>query len=148
MKKNGRNDPCISGKKYKNCCLGEPEEAILWKRLRTNLANMWSYDKVNNMSDTEVIAKLEDLNIPFDKEQFLEDMKSFDSANDLSEQWFETYDVHADGYAEDFPFFTAWLLWERWSEGGPWPLETIGDWFNKACLRWRKETATRHAMLG
>jgi len=69
MTKIGRNEPCPcgSGKKYKNCCLGEPEEAILWKRLSTNLANMWSYDKVHKMSDAEIIAKLEGLNIPFDK---------------------------------------------------------------------------------
>lgn len=136
MTKIGRNEPCPcgSGKKYKNCCLGEPEEAILWKRLSTNLANMWSYDKVHKMSDAEIIAKLEGLNIPFDKERFLENMKSFASANELSEEWFETYDVCAEGYDEDFPFFAAWLLWERWAEGGPWPLETIGDWFDKGVL--------------
>ena len=95
---------------------------------------MWSYDKVNEMSDAQIIAKLEDLNIPFDKERFLNDMKSFSSANDISERWFETYDVRAEGYDEDFLFFAAWILWERWTTEGPWPLETIGDWFDKGVI--------------
>ena len=136
MTKIGRNEPCPcgSGKKYKNCCLGEQEESPLLKRLRINLAKMWSYDRVTIMSDSEIIAKLEALNIPFDKERFLADIQTFDSANELSEQWFETYDVQAEGYDEDFLFFAAWILWERWSKEGPWPFETIGDWFDKGVL--------------
>jgi tetratricopeptide (TPR) repeat protein len=136
MTKIGRNEPCPcgSGKKYKNCCLGEPEETLLLNRLRINLAKMWSYDKVNEMSDSEIISKLENLNIPFDKERFLADIQVFDSANELSEQWFDSYDVRAEGYDEDFLFFAAWILWERWAKEGPWPFETIGDWFDKGVL--------------
>lgn len=136
MTKIGRNEscPCGSGKKYKNCCLGEPEESQLLKRLKINLAKMWSYDRVNEMSDAEIIAKLEALNVPFDKERFLADIQVFDSANELSEQWFDSYDVHAEGYDEDFLFFAAWILWERWAKEGPWPFETIGDLFDKGVL--------------
>lgn len=131
MTKIGRNDPCGSGKKYKHCCWGEPEETILYKRLSNNLSKMWSYDKVNEMSDAQIIAKLEDLNIPFDKERFLESIQVYASANDIAERWFKIYDVHAEGYDEDFLFPAVRILWERWAAGGHWPIETVGDWFDK-----------------
>lgn len=69
MTKIGRNESCPlrERQKYKNCCLGEPENQFL-KRLKINLAKMWSYDRVNEMSDAENYSPATlVLNVPFDK---------------------------------------------------------------------------------
>ena len=119
MSKIGRNDPCPcgSGTKYKKCCidkaLNEPEIENLGHSFKKYLENFWKYDEVNEMSTEEIINNLKSMGIAFEKERFLEDIEKFYSAEEISNSWFETFDVTATGRDEDFPFFAVWVLWER-----------------------------------
>lgn len=107
----GRNAPCPcgSGKKFKKCCIDKTE-------LFVPKTEYWSKEEVELMSTSDITAKLGFINIPFDKEQFLRDIRVFQSAEDLSEMWFETCNVSAVGFDEDFPWFAAWELWNRLGE--------------------------------
>lgn len=120
----GRNDICHcgSGKKYKKCCLEKDKKQAAEMRLekavpspqRKSIFMDWlSYEEVNALTTEEIIRELEKINIPFQKEVFLQDLDHFYSAQDLSEEWFNRYKVSATGRMEDFPFFAAWILWER-----------------------------------
>lgn len=109
MAKIGRNElcPCGSGKKYKKCCIDKPEPKF---RQRESL---WTYEEVYQMDTAEIVEKLESFGIHFDKEVFLQDIQQFYSAEQLSENWFKKFRVTAKGFDEDFPWFAAWILWER-----------------------------------
>lgn len=109
MKKIGRNEPCPcgSGKKYKKCCLDKPSPISLY------LQSLLSYEEVDGMSTEEIIQRLNSLGISFDKDTFLQDIERYYSAEEISENWFETFNVTAEGRDEDFPWLAAWVLWER-----------------------------------
>jgi tetratricopeptide (TPR) repeat protein len=109
----GRNEPCPcgSGKKYKKCCMNKP--APVQTGLKHYLGNFWRYEKVNEMNTEEIIEKLQSMGIAFKEEVFLQDIKKFYSAEQLSENWFKTFRVTAAGRDEDFPWVAAWVLWER-----------------------------------
>ncbi|KUK63994.1 MAG: Uncharacterized protein XD84_1821 [Desulfotomaculum sp. 46_80] len=89
-----RNDPCPcgSGKKYKKCCLGKPLPEAAQNSFERYLDNLWSYEKVNEMGTEEIVDKLQDIGISFEKETFLEDVEKFYSARprQLSESWVTT----------------------------------------------------------
>ena len=74
---------------------------------------LWDLDEIRAMPTKEIIKKLRSFNIPFDKDTFLEDVKRFHSAENLSESWWEKHKCTATGYDEDFPWMAAWILWER-----------------------------------
>ena len=109
MKKIGRNEPCPcgSGKKYKKCCLDKPSPISLY------LQSLLSYEEVDGMSTEEIIQRLNSLGISFDQDTFLQDIERYYSAEEISENWFETFNVTAEGRDEDFPWLAAWVLWER-----------------------------------
>ncbi len=113
-RKIGRNDPCPcgSGKKYKKCCLDKNE-------LFARRTKHWSKEEVEAMSTDEIISRLGFLNIPFDQQQFLRDIHTFQSAEDLSEVWFDEFNVSAEGFDEDFPWFAAQVLWKRLGHNAP-----------------------------
>lgn len=115
MSKIGRNSPCPcgSGKKYKKCCIDQPDLALTGERLISHLKSFWSYEEVNMMETGEIIQRLESMGIMFDKEAFLKDVTEFYTAEQISKNWFKNYKVLAEGRDEDFPFFAAWILWER-----------------------------------
>ncbi len=105
LSKIGRNEPCPcgSGKKYKKCCIDRPYPVM----------RHWSYEEVNEMDTEDIIQMLENIGIPFDEDTFLEDVEKHDLAQDISEGWFDDFEVTAQGRDEDFPWFAAWVLWER-----------------------------------
>ena len=72
-----------------------------------------TFEEVNQMSTEDIIDKLIGFGIPFEKEAFLKDIEKFYSAQELSENWFSTFNVTATGRDEDFPWIASWVLWER-----------------------------------
>ncbi len=115
MSKIGRNDPCPcgSGKKYKKCCIVKPLPEMGQKSFQQYLDSYWSYKEANEMSTEEIISKLHSMGIVFEEEIFLREVEEFYSAQQLSENWFKSFNVSALDRDEDFPFFSAWILWER-----------------------------------
>lgn len=125
LKKTGRNDPCPcgSGKKYKKCCLGKPNPRPISRDFR----RFPTYEEAREMSTEDIIHRLDSMGIRFDKDAFLRDTEEYYSAEHLSENWFETFNVTAKGMEEDFPWFAAWVLWERLAPSCSVPMERIDD---------------------
>ena len=113
LAKIGRNDPCPcgSGKKYKKCCINR--EIRVDKKTNSPIFKHLTYEKVDELSTGQIIAKLEELGIPFEKDQFIEDTEKYYSAEDISESWFSDYSLTIGGKMEDFPWLAACVLWER-----------------------------------
>jgi tetratricopeptide (TPR) repeat protein len=122
MSKIGRNDPCPcgSGKKYKKCCIDKPILETVKRIPKLDYENfdyhwnsLMTFEEVKQMSTEDIIDKLIGFGIPFEKEAFLKDIEKFYSAQELSENWFSTFNVTATGRDEDFPWIASWVLWER-----------------------------------
>ena len=115
MGKIGRNEPCPCGsvKKYKKCCIDKPDKSYMNEGFVQYLQNFMTYEEVNNMSTNEIIQRLESIGIAFDQEVFLRDVENFYSAQQLSQNWLNIFRVRVKGRDEDFPWFAAWILWER-----------------------------------
>lgn len=138
LKKIGRNDPCLcgSGKKYKTCCLSRPNPKP--KPISPNCHRFLTYEGVREMSTVDIIRRLDSMGIRFDQDAFLRDTEEYYSAEHLSENWFETFNVTAKGREKDFPWFAAWVLWERLAPSCNVPMERIDDMVDvtKACDIW------------
>ncbi len=133
MSKIGRNSPCPceSGKKYKKCCIGKSDPASIGKGMFKHQENMMSYDEVNAMGTSEIIKRLKSMGIAFDKDIFLQDVQDFYSAQQIKDSWFEGFEVTAEGRDEDFPFFAAWILWERLAPKQVLSMEQMEDLIDK-----------------
>ena len=129
MAKLGRNDQCHcgSGKKYKNCCLVRDLELELTANDMYEIDYLLTYEDVDEMTTEEIIDRLGGMGIPFNKETFLEEVMQAYSAEEISENWFERYDVTAEGKEEDFPWIAAWILWERFAPKDHLSLEQLDD---------------------
>jgi tetratricopeptide (TPR) repeat protein len=73
----------------------------------------WTYEEIDEMTTEEIVWHLHGMGIPFDEEEFLQATEECFSAEEISEGWFESFDVLAEGANEDFPWFAAWVLWDR-----------------------------------
>lgn len=136
MAKIGRNEPCPcgSGKKYKKCCIDtsdKPKDNILGQESMQYLDSFWRYEEVNEMGTEEIIQRLESMGVLFDKDNFLEDVENFYSAQQISENWFDSFNVTAKGRDEDFPFLAAWILWERLAPAHVLSEEQMNDLIDK-----------------
>lgn len=101
----GRNDlcPCGSGRKYKHCCLGDKKlEEIDWRK-----------DNVEQYSTEKIISILQSIGIKINKEKFKNEVEKYYSAEDLTKEWFDEYDLVLEGKKQDFPWFAAMVLWDR-----------------------------------
>ena len=129
----GRNDPCPcgSGKKYKKCCIDKSDADRQANWFTNRLSSFLTYEKVNVLSTDEIIYKLQSMGIAFNKETFLCEIKRFYSAEQLSSQWLETYKVTAKGSDGDFPWFAAWVLWDRLSPENMLCMEQMNDLIDK-----------------
>jgi tetratricopeptide (TPR) repeat protein len=78
-----------------------------------HLQSLLSYEEVDEMSTEEIIQQLDSFGIPSDKDISLQDIEICYSAQEISENWFETFNATAKGRDEDFPWMAAWVLWER-----------------------------------
>lgn len=135
----GRNDlcPCGSGKKYKKCCMGKVEEAVLKKKselvddFKNNLDSSWSYDVVREMNTAEIIERLYEFGIVFNENEFLRDTEKFYSGAEIGEKWFSIFSVHAEDYDEEFPIIAASILWERLVPSPILSMEQMSDLIDK-----------------
>lgn|SRR5699024_1801965 len=116
----GRNDPCHcgSGKKYKKCCMNKDEFIKSIEDIPANekVFNHLSYEEVDEYSTEELSCKLREIGVPFEKETFLHEVEVFHSAEDLSKHWYRQYNLNLTGRMADFPWFVAWVLWNRLAE--------------------------------
>lgn len=105
----GRNDlcPCGSGKKFKYCCIDK------FNFKKKERLSHWVKEEVENYSTAKIIFKLRDFGVKVTYDSFKKEVKPFYSAEDLSEYWFDKYNVSATGFDEDFIWLAAWVLWER-----------------------------------
>lgn len=128
MHKMGRNDRCHcgSGKKYKKCCL-DIDQLHQDQQNTSKIVNLLSYEEVDTFHTDEIIEQLNDLGIPFNNKQFLQDVEFYTSADEISEHWFQDYSLEITGRMEDFPWFAAWVLWVRLAPSENLSLEQISD---------------------
>lgn len=152
MSKIGRNDPCPcgSGKKYKKCCIDKPMPETAQYSIRQYLDSFWSYEEANEMSTEEIISKLQSMGIAFEKELFLQEVEEFYSAQQLSERWFETFNIAAADRDEDFPWIAVWVLWERLAPKHILSMEQMQDLIDKGfeCLAINDSKAACDIWLG
>ncbi len=116
MAKIGRNDPCPcgSGKKYKKCCLEKDKtKAFITSDQEDKHFIRWTPEDVRGFSTEDIIQKLINSGVDFNKEQFHEDVKRFYSASDLAQRWIETYSIKAEDMDVNFFWSAALVLWER-----------------------------------
>ena len=131
MRKIGRNEPCPcgSGKKYKKCCIDKPSP--LPNPMLGQWFNHWTYEEVNEMTTEEIIQRLGSMGISFDQDVFVQNTEECYWAQEISESWFDTFEVTAEGRDEDFPWFAAWVLWERLAPTHNVPLEQMSELFQE-----------------
>lgn len=95
-------------KKDKNMDLAE---TILGKQPEKTPANLYphllSYEEINQYTTEQIIVKLKILSISFSEKAFLQDIQQMISAEEISEKWFEKYDLQLSGRMEDFLWFAA-----------------------------------------
>lgn len=77
------------------------------------IQRMWSIDKVKKMSTSEIIEKLQSMNIDFEIERFKKQAQNHISAIQLAEDHYYTQDFHAPGLDEDFIWLAMIELWNR-----------------------------------
>lgn len=73
----------------------------------------WSIDKVRKISTSEIIEKLQSMNIDFEIERFKKQAQNHISAIQLAEDHYYTQDFHAPGLDEDFIWLAMIELWNR-----------------------------------
>lgn len=72
--------------------------------------------RFNNITPEEVINKLRSMGIKSNKKQFLNDVKTFYSAEDLSEHWRKKYTIFIEeNWEDDFIWEAALFLWEQFA---------------------------------
>jgi len=72
-------------------------------------------DKVEALSTEDIIKKLRNLGVEFEKEQFLKDVHQFYSASELADGWEVLYHIKAEGQDWDFIWLAAVVLWDRFA---------------------------------
>ena len=95
--------PCGSGKKFKKCCI----DNILYRNKH------WTKEEVGWDSVDKIISNLKLLGVTISEKDFRKGCKSFYSAEDLSERWFEKYGLELSNYNEDYLWLAAWVLWGK-----------------------------------
>ncbi len=137
MSKTGRNAPCPCGsnKKFKKCCIDKPEKVRVGEDIMGYLDRFMSYEEINQLKTEEIIKRLEGMGIKFDNVTFIKEITEHYSAQDLSESWFQKFEVIASGRDEDFPFFSAWILWERLAPKHLLSMEQMSNLINEGFKR-------------
>ena len=86
----------------------------------------WSLNKVRMMSTSEIIEKLESLNVDFEIERFKKQAQDYISAIQLAEDHYYTQNFQAPGQDEDFIWLAIIELWNRMIPE-KWNMEMIDD---------------------
>ncbi|MBF0290435.1 MAG: SEC-C domain-containing protein [SAR324 cluster bacterium] len=113
MAKLGRNAPCLcgSGKKFKKCCLSKVDPFLSSAAEKRN--KHWSFREIELFSTTEIIKKLQIFGIAFEQKQFLQDVETYYSGEDIAKHWHETHSITAQGFDLDFIWMSIVVLWNR-----------------------------------
>ena len=141
--------------KYKKCCIDKPILETVKRIPKLDYENfdyhwnsLMTFEEVNQKSTEEIIDKLLGFRIPFEKEAFLKDVEKYYSAQELSENWFSTFNVTASGRDEDFPWFAAWVLWERMVPANKMSMEQMSILIDKGYYYIRKRIPGQSVMSG
>lgn len=117
----GRNDPCPcgSGDKYKKCCIPKYDQPITQAvkapvDFKSFVARAWTAEKLEAMSEAEILGKLNALGIRTNRTQFANEVIGHISADEVGEKWIRRLSSSIDEIDEDFPLFAAEELWKRW----------------------------------
>lgn len=148
MSKTGRNEPCPcgSGKKYKKCCEGRPDDRSAAsaedKMYRPSndplpanrfviqegpLAGRWMPISLEKMSTEEIIGQFKEFGFEIDANKFMEDAKKFIDVESLVECWKKEYKISTYNFEEDFYYLGADELWKRLSPNDP-SVELVQEW--------------------
>lgn len=95
----------------------EEEKEVFPKKTISNAEPVFHscIDGIRQYTTKQIILSLQNLGFHFDKTQFLQDVKRFDSACNLADYWFENYPIYARGHDEDFVWMACIVLWERFA---------------------------------
>ena len=99
--------PCGSGKEYGNCCSGK--ELMDFHHADDH----WEKEEVEELSTEIIISRLKYYGVDFAKDEFIQNCRKFGSAEEVSELWFEKYNIELPGFDDDFLWFAAWVLGNR-----------------------------------
>jgi len=86
----------------------------------------WNLNKVRKMSTSEIIEKLESMNVDFEIEHFKKQAQNYISAIQLAEDHYYTQNFHAQDQDEDFIWLAIIELWNRIIPE-KWNMEMIDD---------------------
>ncbi|HHY09036.1 MAG TPA: tetratricopeptide repeat protein, partial [Firmicutes bacterium] len=103
------------------------ESEIIPRALPADRQYHWSYEEVDQMGTEEIAAYLLGLGIDFNLKEFIQATTVELSAEDLAEGWIDDYCLEIAGYNEDFPWFAAWVLWNRLAEKGNFCSEELDE---------------------
>lgn len=105
----GRNDvcPCGSGEKYKKCCIDK--EKLNFEDPKKSIY----LEDIKKLDTHTIISRLKYYRIDFNFDEFIENIDNYYSAANLSDDWYQKYQITADGREEDFIWMAAWVLWNR-----------------------------------
>jgi tetratricopeptide (TPR) repeat protein len=83
-------------------------------RLLRQIAEGWTFEKIEPMSTDEIFARLNRLGVAVTPEDFRQNAQRHDSAERLADERRERYPFHPEGrYDEDFVWMAAIVLWKR-----------------------------------
>lgn len=70
-------------------------------------------EDVKHLSTEEIIQRLQNFGVAFNEQQFLQDVKKFNSVAELDKYWHKIYPITAQGRDVDFIWRAIEILWER-----------------------------------
>lgn len=70
-------------------------------------------EDVRDLSTEEIVRWLDRFGVEFTEDRFRTEVRDYHSASELADHWWDTYDITATGYDEDFIWMAALVLWER-----------------------------------
>lgn len=136
MSKIGRNEPCPcgSGKKYKRCCLDNPE------RLSHPVAGTFTYETINRIASEKIIERLAAIGIDFDHNMFVKEIELSYTAGQIAKRWRRTSTADSPEGESDFIGHAVSVLWDRMAAPHNLPAELMSRLIDRGvvCLR-RKE---------
>ncbi|MFW6281419.1 MAG: SEC-C metal-binding domain-containing protein [bacterium] len=99
--------PCGSGMEYQDCCF---EKDVLDFH---HANNHWQKEEVEELTTETIISRLKYYGVNFQKDKFINNCMKYGSAEEVSELWFDNYNIKLQGFDVDFLWFAAWVLGKR-----------------------------------
>jgi hypothetical protein len=117
----GRNDPCPcgGGSKYKKCCIPKydqtvPNAASASEDFESFAERTWMADKLKDMSEAEILRKLDKMGIRTDKMRFVKEVGGHIGVDKVIGKWMSRLSPAVDVPDEEFLVLAAKELWNRW----------------------------------